>query len=384
MNGEVRILRISTVPLSLNLLLKGQLGYMVSKGLDVSVACSYGPEIEELKAREQVSYYPIPLTRKFNVFKDIVALFYLIKLIKKIKPHIVHSHSPKAGIVGMLAAKICNVRLKIHTVAGLPLMETTGFKYRLLVAVEQIAYKCADWVLPNSVVQMEFIKNNISTDDKITMIGRGSSNGINLDYFKKGENYNSERVALRVKYDISEDDIVLVFVGRLANYKGINELVDCFKILAKKYAKLKLLLVGPFEDINPLSKDTIHEIETNERILSTGYQSDVRPFFVLADIFVFPSYREGFPQAVMQACAYELPCVVTDINGCNELVFEGINGYLVPPKNVKSLINACELLITNPDKRASLGNHGRKYLLENFEQKSLWENVYKFYLTNLN
>jgi glycosyltransferase involved in cell wall biosynthesis len=383
MDEGIKILRISTVPHSLQLLLKGQLRFMKSKGLNVSVACSDGPEIQELEQNEEVKHYSIPLSRKLNPIQDLIALYHLIKLIHKLKPDIVHSHSPKAGIVGMLAARICNVRLKIHTVAGLPLMETRGLKRRLLIGVEQITYKCADWVLPNSINQMEFIKSKISSSNKIKIIGKGSSNGIDLEYFKRGANYKVEKNALRSKYSISENDVVLLFVGRLTGYKGVNELIKCFKVLSEKYSNLKLLLVGPLEDINPLKPETVREIETNHSIISTGHQNDIRPFLTIADIFVFPSYREGFPQSLMQASAYELPCIASDINGCNEIIFNDYNGYLIPAKNLTALIDICEFLITNPDKRLELGGKGREYLVKNFEQKFFWSMVYDFYITNL-
>ena len=340
---------------------------MNSKGLEVFMASSYGPEIQELEQQENAKHYVVPLNRQLNPIKDLIASYHLIKLILKLKPDIVHTHSPKAGIVGMMAARICNVRLKIHTVAGLPLMETSGFKRKLLIAVERITYKCADWVLPNSVKQMDFIKSNISSSSKIKIIGKNcSSNGIDLDYFKKSADYKEERASLRLKYGISENDLVLIFVGRLTGSKGVNELVECFKVLLNKYPSLKLLLVGPFEDINPLDPETIKEIEINNSIITTGHQKDIRPFLTLADIFVFPSYREGFPQSLMQANAFELPCIASDINGCNEIIFDDYNGYLIPPKDLTALINCCELLINNSNKRLQLGSTGREYLSKYF------------------
>lgn len=356
---------------------------MSEHGLAVSVASADGPEIKELEEREGVKHHQIPLSRKLSPFKDLIALFKLIKLINKLKPDIVHTHSPKAGIVGMLAAKMCNVHLKIHTVAGLPLMETTGLKRKLLVGVEKLTYYCADWVLPNSENQMKYIRQHIYSGNNIRVLGKGSSNGIDLNYYKRTLLISGQELELCRQHGINDEHIVLTFVGRLANYKGINELVKSFKTLQSRHQNIKLFLVGPFEEINPLEPETIQEIEHNNAIITTGHQNDIRPYLSLTDIFVFPSYREGFPQSLMQACAYQLPCVATNINGCNEIVFDGFNGYLIAPKNVEELIDKCEILIRDEDKRRAFGNNARSHLEKYYEQTQFWKNLHDFYLEKL-
>ena len=378
-----KLLRITTVPHSLDLLLRGQIKYMSEHGFDVSIASSNGPEIKDIEARENVKHYPISFTRSLNPLKDIVALVQTIKLLMKLQPDIVHTHSPKAGIIGMLAAKICNVPLKIHTVAGLPLVETTGLKRQLLIGVEKLTYFFADWILPNSENLMKYIKQCIYSSQNVVVLGKGSSNGIDLHYYKSTSSIREKANSLRSQYDINDEDIVLTFVGRLANYKGINELVESFKILQSKYNNIKLFLVGPYEEINPLKPEKIYDIEHNSAIIATGHQDDIRPYLSLTDIFVFPSYREGFPQALMQACAYGIPCVASNINGCNEIVFDGFNGRLVSPKNVVELTAACDDLICNKHIREEFGNNARGFLEEYYEQGQFWEHLHKFYLEKL-
>ncbi len=357
---------------------------MGDHGFEVYMASANDNSVAALEKNEGAKHFSIPLNRKLNVFKDLVALYYTVKLIRRLKPHIVHTHSPKAGVVGMMAAWLCNVKLKVHTVAGLPLVEETGLKRKLLILVEKVTYLFSDWVLPNSQEQMEFIKLNIYSGKKIRMIGRGSSNGIDLDFFCKHEGYLIERNNLRKDYNIANEDVVLTFVGRLAHYKGINELVAAFKHLCTKHSNIKLLLVGPLEDLNPLKPETIDEIDSNNSIITTGHVEDVRPFLNISDVFVFPSYREGFPQSLMQACAYKLPCIATDINGCTEIIFDNVNGYIIPAKNVTELIKRCETLINDSDKRISLGENGRRYLEDNFEQKQFWDKLKNFYMEGLN
>jgi glycosyltransferase involved in cell wall biosynthesis len=380
---KIKLLRISTVPHSLYLLLRGQIKYMSEHGFEVFMASSTDSSVPLLEKQEGARHYDIPLSRKLSVFSDLKALYHTIKLIKKIRPDIVHTHSPKAGIVGMLAARLCNVKLKIHTVAGLPLIEASGAKRKLLVEVEKLTYKFADWVLPNSQEQLAFIKKNIYNGNKLTIVGKGSSNGIDLDYFSKTPDHLAHRDELRNHYQIEQDDLVLTFVGRLANYKGVNELVAAFKNLSMRHANIKLLLVGPFEDLNPLSAETLKEIESNNAIITTGHLEDIRPCLNITDIFVFPSYREGFPQSLMQACAYELPCVATDINGCNEIIFDNVNGFLIKVKDVEDLEQKCEILINDEQLRQKFGSNSKAYLTENFEQKLMWGKIRDFYLKKL-
>lgn len=376
-----KLLRISTVPHSLDLLLKGQLKYMKGRGLDVYMLSSPGKEVPAIEEREGVPHIAVPLSRSLNPLADLVSLWKLVSVIKKLRPDIVHSHSPKAGTIGMLAAWLCRVPVKIHTVAGLPLMETTGGKRKLLMTVERWTYRFADWVIPNSMELRDFIVKEklISNGNKLKVLGRGSSNGIDLKYFCRSEEVLQKAAALKQTLQIQTDNTVLCFVGRLAFYKGINELVSAFKQLSAKHPKLKLLLVGPFEDLNPLEQETLDYIKENKNIIVTGHQHDIRPYLALSDIFVFPSYREGFPQSLMQACAMQLPCITTNINGCNEIVFDGVNGLLVPAKSVDALVDACEKLISDKTLRLSLAAAGRGYIEEHFEQQTFWNEIYNFY-----
>lgn len=373
-NRKLKLLRVSTIPHSLHLLLRGQIRYMKEKGMEVYMASATGPEVEVLEKNEGASHYHVPLSRSLNPLHDLKALYHMVKLIRKIRPDIVHSHSPKAGTIGMLAAFICRVPLKIHTVAGLPLMESQGIKKKLLILVEKWTYRFADWVLPNSIGLQEYIiENNLLTDKrKVKVLGKGSSNGIDLSYFSRTPAVMEAAGLFREKHHVEKSDLLLCFVGRLAFYKGINELVAAFKILSERYVNLKLVLVGPTESLNPLEERTTALISTLPGIIATGHQDDIRPYLAAADIFVFPSYREGFPQSLMQACAFGLPCIATDINGCNEMVFNGVNGYLIPSKQVDAIVEACVKLITDKATRIKLGENSRAYIEEHFEQRQVW------------
>ncbi|HEV7380780.1 MAG TPA: glycosyltransferase family 4 protein [Dyadobacter sp.] len=383
---NVTLLRISTETYSLRILLRNQLAYMGSKGINVVMASYPDQHVKELEQQEKASFYPLPLTRELTPFADAIALFHTVRLIRKIKPDIVHTHSPKAGIIGMLAAAICRVPVKIHTVAGLPLMEVTGPKRWLLNFVEKVVYGCADWVLPNSNQLRDFIIDSklITDQRKITVIGKGSSNGVDMNYFTVTDELKQEIDSFKQEKGITQEHTVLGFVGRLAFYKGINELIGAFEKIQAQKSNLKLLLIGAYEDLNPLEETTLEKIRTNPDIIAVGHQKDIRKFLAAIDIFVFPSYREGFPQALMQASAIGLPSIATNINGCNEIIEDNQTGILIEPKNEGAIVEACVKLLNDADLRVEMGRKARKNISENYEQRKLWNNIYDFYQSQLN
>ena len=338
-----KLIRITTVPISFKVLLKGQLRFMTSNGFDVKGVSSEGEELREVRENEGIVMEAINMSRKITPFQDLKSLWEMWNFLRKEKPQIVHTHTPKAGIIGMLAARLAGVPHRLHTVAGLPLMETTGIKRKILNFVEKLTYSSATRVYPNSKGLYDFIlQNNFTQSNKLKIIANGSSNGINTTFFSPEQVSETEKAALREKLNIQPDDFVFVFVGRIVSDKGINELIKAFSELQavenNELMGIKLLLVGGLEnDLDPLNPETLAEINQNKDIISVGFQQDVRPFFAISDALAFPSYREGFPNVVMQAGAMGLPSIVSDINGCNEIIIEGENGLIIPSKNVKKL-----------------------------------------------
>ncbi|MDO4225734.1 MAG: glycosyltransferase family 4 protein, partial [Bergeyella zoohelcum] len=344
-----KLFRITTVAVSLKVLLRGQLGFMSSNGFEVVGIAAPSEFLGEISEYEGVRVLPVEMSRKITPFQDLKSLYRLYKIFKKEKPNIVHTHTPKAGIVGMLAARLAGVPHRLHTVAGLPLMEATGVKRRILNFVEKLTYSCATMVYPNSKGLYNFIlENKFATDKKLKIIANGSSNGINTKFFSKEQVPESQKIQLKQDLGISEEDFVYVFVGRIVGDKGINELLKAFSNI--KNPNLKLILVGGMEeDLDPLKTETLQEIQRNENIIEVGFQADVRPYFAISDALAFPSYREGFPNVVMQAGAMELPCIVSDINGCNEIIIENENGMIVPAKNIEKLQEKMLILVQNKE-----------------------------------
>lgn len=377
-----KLIRITTVPLSLDKLLEGQLRFM-NEFYKVIAVSSEKEYLEKIGTKENVSTFHIEMTRKITPIHDVISVIKMYFFFKKAKPFIVHTHTPKAGIVGMLAAKLAGVPHRLHTVAGLPLLEATGIKRKLLDFVEKLTYSSATKVYPNSNALREIIQqNNYCDASKLKVIGNGSSNGIDTTYFDKSHFSTEQNDALKNKFGITTSDFVFIFVGRIVADKGINELVAAFSTLQKENTNLKLLLVGPFEEeLNPLQPETMNEIQTNTSIISVGYQNDVRPYFAIANALVFPSYREGFPNVVMQAGAMNLPSIVSNINGCNEIIIEGENGTIIPVKDQNALLNAMKNISQNDSVIQKYTQNVRSLIVSRYEQKVVWDAILKEYRT---
>ena len=366
------------MPMSLRFLLRGQMAYMRSKGFEVLMASANGPEVMEVMSHEGARHLAVALTRKITPITDIKAIFQLVRLIKKEKIDIVHSHTPKAGLIAMLAAKLANAPHRLHTIAGIPWMERRGATRKLLKLVDKVAYMAATKVYSNSYGLLDFVKSEeLVKSSKLSIIGAGSTNGIDVDYFKPKSVLKSKE-ELRAEMELLSSDFIFCFVGRVVNDKGMTELAIAMKQMPKH---VKLLLIGPFEDdLDPIASETKDFFETDPRVSVCGYQSDIRPYLKMSDALVFPSYREGFPNVPMQGGAMGLPIIATDINGCNEIVQNEVNGLLVEVKNAVELTNAMKKIYEDKDFYMHLSSRSRQMIIERFDQKVVWEALYAEYI----
>ncbi len=377
-----KLVRITTVPVSLEKLLSGQLLFMGTY-FDVIAVSSQKEALEAVGKAQNCAVFPLEMTRQVTPFQDILAVIRLYFFLKKTKPQIVHTHTPKAGIVGMMAAKWAGVPVRLHTVAGLPLLESTGFKRKILQFVEKLTYRCATKVYPNSYGLLDIIRQNrFCNDNKLKVIANGSSNGIDTDYFNPELFQETEKSKLKSELGIAGNHFVFLFVGRLVKDKGLNELVAAFEKLQSEKQPITLLLVGNFEEsLDPLSGQAMDSIRKNKQIVSVGFQQDVRPYFAISDALVFPSYREGFPNVVMQAGAMELPSVVSDINGCNEIIENGKNGLIIPVKDQNAVYQAMKKLLDEPELLASMKSQSRQKITSRYSQQMVWEALLAEYRT---
>lgn len=371
---SLKLVRITTVPLSLEKLLEGQLTFM-SKHFNVTAVSADKARLEKYGVDNKVETFHVEMTREITPIQDSKALVKLYRFLQKTQPNIVHTHTPKAGIVGMLAAKMAGVPVRLHTVAGMPLLEATGMKRKILNHVEKLTYASATHIYPNSYgLKNIIVEKNFSNEKKLTVLGEGSSNGIDCQYFDPNQYSSSLKAQIKDSLQIPKKDVTFIFVGRLVADKGINELILAFRKILAKVQKVSLLLVGPFEqDLDPISPSSVKEIETNPKIFTTGYQIDVRKFFAISDVLVFPSYREGFPNVVMQAGAMGIPSIVSNINGCNEIIEEGVNGCIIPVKDEEALYNSMYKILLDSKLRKKLASNSRHQIISRFERKEFWK-----------
>lgn len=344
--------------------LQGQLNYF-SAYFDVIAVAPKGEGWEELQ-KQQARCIPVKMSRAINPIFDLITLFQLVKLFIKEKPTIVHSHTPKAGLLGMLAAWIARVPIRMHTVTGFPLTTATGIKKQILRFTERLTYACATNVYPNSQKMCDIICSmGIGSPKKMLVIGNGGSNGIDMAFYSRNATQDIK---------ISTFDFTFGFVGRIFYEKGINELVASFIRLQKDYPNIGLRLIGFMEEnLYPVDDWVKQEISTNSHIEFVGFQQDVRPYLMGCEAFVFPSYREGFPNVVMQAGALELPQIVTDINGCNEIIVQNKNGIIVPPQDEHALYKAMKYFLDNPNEVKRMAKNARAMITSRYERNKFWK-----------
>ena len=363
----LKLIRTSTIPASLENLLKGQLK-MLSKYYNVLAVSSPGDDMETIEEREGVRTIAIPMERRISLIKDFISLIRLIVLFAKERPDMVHSITPKAGLLSMLAAWITRVPVRMHTFTGLVFPTATGKMQKLLIAMDRLTCFCATHINPEGEgVKRDLVNYNI-TSRPLHIIANGNVNGIDLEYFDK----TPEVVEKACSYK-KEGTFTFCFVGRMVRDKGINELVHSFLRLYQKDERVRLLLVGPFEkELDPVLPEVEEHILHHPGICYMGYQNDVRPFLVASDALVFPSYREGFPNVVIQAGAMGLPAIVTDINGCNEIVLPDLNGVIIPSKDEQALYESMKYFASHPVAVEKMAANARPLIASRYEQRIVW------------
>lgn len=369
-----KVLRITTVPVSLKLLLEGQLN-MLNRDYEVVAVSSPGKELEEVGKREGVRTEAVCMERRIALVQDFKSLVDLIRLIRKEKPWMVHTMTPKAGLLGMLAAWICKVPVRMHTFTGLVFPSAVGVKKQLLILTDRITCACATFVNPEGKgVKDDLVRFGI-TRKKLHVIGNGNVNGVNVDFFDR-----TDDVVLRAQAIRKEGSFTFCFVGRIVGDKGINELVEAFLKLVSEFPACRLILVGDFEEkLDPVMPVVRQIIFENEQIVFAGWQDDIRPYLAASDVFVFPSYREGFPNVILQAGAMGLPCIVTDINGSNEIIHDRVNGLIIPPRDKDALWKAMKIMVTDETIRREMGDRARNIIINRYDRHLIWDEIQRVY-----
>lgn len=345
-----KLIRITTAPISLKVLLSGQLKYMQENGFDVVMVSSDGKELESVLQNEGCRHHIIPMTRRMTPFSDLRCLWKLYCFFKKEKPDIVHSHTPKAGLLAMLAAKMAGVKIRVHTIAGLRFVTTKGFSRKVLVAMEKLTGKAATHIWPNSFSLAQYIKENkLVRLSKLEVIGKGSSNGIKLTRYSatalQEDKLNETKQLIQynpaLKYFLS--------VGRIVHDKGIEELLKAFIRVHAIHPQTRLVLVGAFEDeVDPVSDTAKELIQSHPGIIMAGWSDAVEYFLHLSFALVHPSHREGFPNVLLQAGALLCPIICSRIDGNIDIVEHHKTGLIFEVKNEEEIFQLMQEALNNP------------------------------------
>lgn len=369
-----KLIRLTTISDSLKTLLKGQLAFLNHYYEVVGVA-SGKENLDVVSKHEGIRTIEVQMHREISPWNDLQSLWKLIKLFYKERPYIVHANTPKASLLSMAAAWITRVPHRIYTVTGLRFETTTGNFRSLLITMEKLTCWFATKVIPEGEGVKKTLLNYRITNKPLKVVLNGNINGVDMGHFSRTAEVMQQ--AIPIKYI----GFTFVFVGRLVRDKGINELVRAFVRLLQEKPNVRLLLVGSLEtELDPLEKETQQLMEQCSQIIMVGFQSDVRPFFAASDALAFPSYREGFPNVVLQAGAMGLPSIVTDINGCNEIVKEGVNGKIIPPRDEQILYEAMKWFYEHRDDEVKImAENARPMIAERYEQHKVWEALLKEY-----
>lgn len=352
---------------------------------DITAISSQKDNLDLFGKQRGIKVHYIPMEREISLFTDVLGLFKFIGYFLKERPRIVHGNTPKGSLLSMLAAWLTQVPVRIYMCHGLRYQGCKGFKRKLLMFMERVSCRCATHVLSVSKGVAQILVDDRITNKKPIVIWNGSVKGIDVDKFNPNREF--DKVAIKKRYGILNDSFVITYVGRIVKDKGINELIEAFSYLSQKYSEMRLLLIGNFEENNPISIVTKERINHNNAIITPGPQNNIPEILSITDLFVFPSYREGFGLSLMEAGAMGVPSVATNIIGCNEVIINEVNGILIPPYSSTAIIDAIELFYKDQNLILSLKNKCRESIIERYEANTLlnkYVDFYKSLITNDN
>lgn len=377
---KTTLLIVTTVPETLLTILKEQPAFL-SRYFSLRLATAPGADAEQVAEREKVEVIGVPMVRGISPVRDLLSVGRMAFLLRKLRPDAVHSYTPKAGLVTMLAAWLCRVPVRIHTFTGLIFPTAAGAKQRLLIWIDRLICACATKVVPEGQGVAYDLRRFGITAKPLQVIGSGNIAGVNTAYFNPENEAAIERgMLLRRSLGIADTAFVFCFVGRLNRDKGLFELARAFEQISGAH----LLLVGAHDQTAPLDAQTRQILDEHPQVHHLGFQEDIRGALSCADILVLPSYREGFPNVLLQAGAMALPAIVSDVNGCNEVITPGLNGWIVPARDCDALRQTMDVAMSAPEEALrSMGREARLHVERCFEQEAHWHRMVDFYKREL-
>ena len=403
-----KLIRVTTADISLNSLLKGQLKFLNQYFEVVGVAKDTGV-LKEVSEREGIRVVDAPLERPISLVKDIKGLWFLYRLFRKEKPWCVHANTPKGSLLAMIAAWFACVPHRVYTVTGLRYQGAHGMLRTILKTMERLSCLFATNVIPEGQGVLQCLKCDNITKKSLQVIHYGNINGKDTEFFSRDNTIQTASLKLadkqillrnlsekearslvRSELGFSNNDFIFVFIGRLVNDKGLGELADALRKLEDEKLEIKLLLIGEIDgEDDALAKDKLNYLKHSKNIKYIGVQSDIRPYLMASDVLVFPSYREGFPNVPLEAGALGLPAIVTNINGSNEIIEDGVNGKIIQApldnKGVRvnditiELYTMMKWFYYHPEEVKRMGENARPIICERYEQHNVWKALLEYY-----
>lgn len=372
---NTKVFHIVTVSKSIPLM-KGQIEYLRSQNLDVHVVSSQGKELDVYPSN---IVHEINMEREISLKNDVKSLFKMIKLFLKEKPYIVNSGTPKAGLIGTLAAFLTRRSVRIYTVRGLRLETVTGIKYKILYLMEKIAMFCAtDIIAISESLKDRIVDLKLEKEQNINVLGYGSSNGLILERFKKEFNEIPNEIEEKLR-----NQFVIGFVGRIVKDKGIREVIESFKIVKEKGYNVKLLVVGKIEKDNSISSEDFDFLKNDHSVVLAGQVDNTINYYNHMNVLAFPTHREGFGNVSIEAQALGVPVITTNVTGAKDTVIDGETGYIVAKGNYTDISNKTEMLINDSDLLKKLGDNAMIRVNEKFDSKIIWNDLLKLYREKL-
>jgi glycosyltransferase involved in cell wall biosynthesis len=368
-----RLMYLATVPMALRNLAEGQLAYFRQRGFEVIAVSSPGEDLDVVGRREEVQVVGIPMEREIRPLADLVSLMRLVRLFRTFRPDAVMAGTAKAGLLGMIAAWLCRVPARVYHLRGFRMETTRGIKRTVMALTERIAAACAHRIVcVSESLRREFIAHGLTRAEKTVVLGHGSSNGIDPERMEQTSDVRARAEALRRQWGVPLDAPVIGFVGRFVRDKGFVELVDAFERVLTARPDAWLLLVGDYESGDPVPHECVRRIAEHPRIIRPGFIRDLAPYFGAMSVLALPTYREGFPNVVLQAGAAELPVVAFRATGAVDAVEDGVTGTLVPLRDAAELAKALLLYLNDPGLRLRHGCAGRERVLRDFGREPIW------------
>jgi glycosyltransferase involved in cell wall biosynthesis len=381
---KTQLIYLTTIPATLNVLVRGEMVFMKNKGFQVEAVSSPGVHLNELAVEEEIPIHEVNIARRISPLKDLLALIRLWLLFLKLRPTIVHGSTAKAGLISMLAGTLAGVDIRVYTLRGLMTEIHSGFAGKILKVTEWIACHCAHQVFAVSrSVEDAVTGEKLCATERIKVLHKGSGQGVDArNTFNPTNHPQEQRKDLRGQYGIPSNARVVGFVGRLVEDKGISELWQAWQTIRSNYEDVRLMMIGSEEPGDPVAADMVEELRADPHVIMIDFvpRRQMARHYAVMDLVVLPSHREGFPNVALEAAAMELAVIATQVTGCRDAIKDGVTGTLTRPRDPSALAEAIGRYLDDKELRLDHGKKGREWVVRDFQQEIIWDARYREYV----